>query len=86
MVGCAMQPPPPALEILPPPPIPSPDSLPMSLEEQQTMIMHLLQVLSEKEAEINKLRARQQSVRLRAQKLSCVDLRLKLMSLRILPK
>ncbi len=60
MAGCAVQQPPP-LATIPPPPIPSPDSLPMSLEEQREMIMHLLQVLSEKEAEINKLRARQQS-------------------------
>ncbi len=56
--GCAT-PQAPSLATLPPPLAPAP--LPMSFEEQQQMIMHLLHVLADKESEISYLRAHQQS-------------------------
>jgi len=60
MAGCALQPSS-RLAVFPPPPIATSEPLPMSFEEQQQMIMHLLQVLSQKEGEISQLRAHQQS-------------------------
>ncbi|VAW85057.1 hypothetical protein MNBD_GAMMA17-318 [hydrothermal vent metagenome] len=57
-VGCAT-PQAPSL-VMPPPPL-APAPLPMSFEEQQQMIMHLLHVLADKESEISYLRAHQQS-------------------------
>ncbi len=59
VAGCATQQPPP-LATLPPPPISS-APLPMSFEEQQQMILHLLHVLGERESEISNLRIHQQS-------------------------
>ncbi len=61
VVGCSIQSPVTKLVVPPPPPIPSQAPSPMSFDEQQQMIMHLLRVLSEKEAEISTLRAHQQS-------------------------
>jgi len=59
IAGCAIQQAPPAIQP-PAPPVPSSEPLPMTFEEQQRMIMHLLQVLAEKEAEISDLRTHQQ--------------------------
>ncbi len=61
ITGCAMKQSPGVVEVALPPPVVSDDSLSVSLEEQQKLIVHLLHVLSDKEAEINQLKENEKS-------------------------